>query len=60
MPITATLTTDTGVTRTATFTDITTAEQFLTAAMGTETRHGTIVQGVAVDSMTGEEFYTEF
>jgi hypothetical protein len=60
MPITATLTTDTGVTRTKTFNDITTAEQFLTAAMGTETAHGTIVEGVAVDTMTGEEFYTEF
>ena len=60
MPITATLTTDTGVTRSKTFNDITTAEQFLTAAMGTETKHGTIVEGVAVDTMTGEEFYTEF
>ena len=60
MPVTATLTTDTGVSRTKTFNDITTAEQFLTAAMGTETAHGTIVEGVAVDTMTGEETYTEY
>ncbi len=60
MPITATLTTDTGVSRSKTFTNLRTAEEFLNAAMGTETAHGTIVGGVAVDSMTGEEFYTEF
>ncbi len=60
MPITATLTTDTGVTRSKTFNDITTAEQFLNAAMGTETSHGTIVEGVAVDTMTGEETYVEY
>jgi hypothetical protein len=60
MPITATLTTETGATRTATFTDLATAEEFINAAMGTETRHGTIVQGVAVDTMTGEETYVEY
>jgi hypothetical protein len=60
MPITVTLFTDTGVSRTKTFTDAATAEEFLFDSMGLSTSHGLIVEGVSRDSETGEETYTEY